>query len=171
MEWQELVLDAYGRAGRVLERALDGMTPDDLAEQPRPDCNSMGWLAWHLTRWQDRVIADLMGEEQLWIGGGWHRKFNRPADPRDTGMGHTPEQVKAFRSEAATLLAYHRAVLERSRRYIAGLTPADLERKLNNPRSPTVADRLIGVISDNLQHAGQAAYVRGLIKGKGWMEA
>lgn len=172
MDWQELIVYSYEGVGRVLERALAGMSTADLDQQPSPDTNSMGWLAWHLTRWQDRVIADLMGEPQLWGKDEWHRKFNRPADPRDTGIGHSPADVKAFHSpEAETVLGYHHAVLERSKRYIKGLSPSDLERDLNNPRSPTVGHRLAGVISDNLQHAGQVAYVRGLLKGKGWMEA
>jgi hypothetical protein len=32
-----------------------------------------------------------------------------------------------------------------------------------------VGVRLVSVLSDNLQHAGQAAYLRGLIQGKGWL--
>ena len=35
----------------------------------------------------------------------------------------------------------------------------------------TVRRRLLGIISEGLQHVGQAAYVRGLLKGKGWPEA
>ncbi len=170
MEWQQLILDTYERITRVLERALDGLTVDDLNQQPRPDCNSIGWLTWHLTRWQDRVIAGLMAEEQLWVKDKWHARFNRPPDPRDTGMGHSSEDLTAFKSpDVRTLLEYHHAVLERSRHYISNLSATDLGRELNNPRAPTVGAVLVGIISDNLQHAGQVAYVRGLLKGKGWL--
>ena len=34
---------------------------------------------------------------------------------------------------------------------------------------PTVGVRIVSVLSDNLQHVGQVAYLRGLLKGKGWM--
>lgn len=44
MEWQALLIDGYGRILEVLERTLRGMTPEDLNQQPKPDCNSMGWL-------------------------------------------------------------------------------------------------------------------------------
>ena len=173
MEWQELLIDGYGRVSQVLKKALNGLTQDDLNELPKPDCNSMGWLAWHLTRVQDDHIADLMGEEQLWIKDGWQAKFNRELDPKDIGFGHTSEQVAAFKSpDVATFLAYHGAVLERTKRYIAGLSMADLDRELNEPwyqPLPTVGVRLISVLSDSLQHAGQVAYVRGLLKGKGWL--
>jgi hypothetical protein len=133
----------------------------------------MGWLTWHLTRVQDDHIADLMGEEQLWIKDEWHARFNRAANLKDIGFGHSSEQVAAFKSpEVDTLLDYHRAVLERSKQYINNLSTADLDRELNEPwyqPLPTVGVRLVSVMSDCLQHAGQAAYVRGLLKGKGWL--
>ena len=175
MEWQELITDGYGRVLEELEVALTGMTQDDLDQQPHPDCNSMGWLAWHLTRVQDDHIADLMGEEQLWLRDGWYVRFNRAPDAKDIGWGHSSEQVSAFRSpDVETLLAYHRAVLERTKRYIATLSLADLDRELNEPwfqPLPTVGVRLVSIMSDDLQHAGQVAYLRGLLKGKGWLEA
>ncbi len=71
MEWQELVIDSYGRILEILESALEGLTQDDLNVQPHSDSNSIGWLVWHLTRVQDDHIADLMGEEQLWIEDEW----------------------------------------------------------------------------------------------------
>jgi len=173
MEWQELLRDGYGRVFQVLKKALSGLTQDDLNEQPHPDCNSMGWLTWHLTRVQDDHIADLMGEEQLWIKDGWYARFNRAPEPKDIGFGHTSEEVAAFKSpEVKTLLDYHSAVLERSERYISSLSMSDLDRELNEPwyqPLPTVGVRLISVMSDCLQHAGQVAYVRGLLKGKGWL--
>ena len=72
MDWKELLTDGYTRISQVLERTLKGLSVDDLKWQPKPDCNSIGWLAWHLTRVQDNHISDLMGEEQLWIKDGWH---------------------------------------------------------------------------------------------------
>jgi len=96
MEWHDLLADGYGRVLENMERVLSGLANEDLNWQPRHDCNSIGWLAWHLTRQQDAQISSLVGEEQLWIKDGWHSKFNRAPDPRDTGFGHTPEQVAAF---------------------------------------------------------------------------
>ncbi len=171
MEWQQLIIDIYVRISQVLDRALEGLTQDDLNQQPNPDSNSMGWLAWHLTRVQDRAIADLAGEEQLWIKDEWHSRFIRPADPQDVGVGHSSEDLAAFRSpDAQTLLAYHHAVLERSKHYINNLSQTDLDREIDHPRYPRVGLRLPAIISDTLQHAGQVAYVRGLLKGKGWLD-
>jgi len=65
MEWQQLIADVFVRISQGLERVLDGLTVDDLNQRPSADCNSIGWLAWHLTRSQDRNIGEIMGEEQL----------------------------------------------------------------------------------------------------------
>ena len=174
MEWQDLLADGFHRIPELLENVLNGLTPEDIKWQPREDCNSIGWLVWHLTRQQDAQIAPLMGEEQLWIKDGWHSKFNRDADPKDIGFGHTPEQVAAFAPpDSKTMLDYLRAAVERSKKYFLTLSPDDLDRELEEPwfkPLPTVGVRLISILDDCALHAGQAAYIRGLIQGKGWQK-
>ncbi len=83
------------------------------------------------------------------------------------------EDVAAFKSpDSKTLLEYNSAVFEQTKRYINNkLSETDLDRKFENPtypHIPTVRPRLIGVINDNMQHVGQATYVRGMLKGQGW---
>jgi len=174
MEWNDLLVDAYGRLPGFLNNVLKGLSQDDLNWQPRPDCNSIGWLTWHLTRQQDAQVSSLMNEQQLWLSDGWSSRFNRPADPKDIGFGHTPEQVSSFISpDIQTILDYHHAVLERTKRYLFTLSPTDLDRELDEPwfqPLPTVGVRLISILDDGLLHAGQAAYILGLIQGKGWQK-
>jgi len=174
MEWHDLLSDGYGRVLDFMESVFHGLTQDDLNWQPRHDCNSIGWLTWHLTRQQDVQVASLMGEEQLWIKDGWYSKFGRLPESEDSGFGHTPEQVSAFESpDIRTLLDYHRAVMERSRRFLLTLSKADLDRELDEPwfqPLPTVGVRLVSILEDSLLHAGQSAYVRGLCHGKGWQK-
>ncbi|MFC2169535.1 DinB family protein [Acidobacteriota bacterium] len=50
MEWSDLLADGYNRLPELLESVLKGLTQEDLNWQPRHDCNSIGWLVWHLTR-------------------------------------------------------------------------------------------------------------------------
>ena len=155
-----------------LGRALNGLTLEDLNQRPSSETTSMGWLAWHLARCQDRAVADLMGEDQLWIRDKWFAKFNRPEDPQDLGVYVSLEEVAAFKSpEAEILLGYQQAVFNRAKDYIGSLSEAGLDREIDNPRSPTVWARLLGIVNDSSQHLGQIAYVRGLLKGKGWWEA
>lgn len=174
MEWKDLLIDGYGRIPKFLENVLKGLTDDDLNWQPRHDCNSIGWLIWHLTRQQDAQTASLAGEEQLWITDEWYAKFNRQPEPDDIGFGHSPEQVSEFKSpEAKILLDYNQAVVKRSKQYIRSLSETDLDRELNEPwfqPLPTVGVRLVSILDDSTVHVGQAAYVRGLRQGKGWQK-
>ncbi|MBI2850957.1 MAG: DinB family protein [Chloroflexi bacterium] len=172
MKWQKLMADSFDQVQAEAERVLNGLTRDDLLKQPHPDSNSIGWLVWHLTRVQDSSVAQFMGEEQLWVKDGWHAKFNRKPDPKDTGSGHTSRQVAAFRApNTKTLEEYLRAVSERTRKYIGGLSATDLDKKVEGTPfqpPPSVGVYMVMILSDNLQHVGQAGYARGLLKGKGW---
>ena len=174
MQWQQLVTDIFEYISHELEHALDGLTVDELNQQPYPDCNSIGWLTWHLTRAQDRVTADLLGEEQLWTKDNWWARFNRTPDPKDMGFGHSLEDVAAFSSpDTSTLLEYHHAVLGQSKRYITNkLSESELNREFDNPLNPAITNvrmQLMRLINDNMQHLGQVAYVRGMLKGWGWL--
>jgi len=174
MKWKDLLIDGYSRIPEFLENILKGLTQDDLDWQPKHDCNSIGWLVWHLTRQQDAQIASLIGGEQLWVTDRWYTKFGRQPEPDDVGFGHSPEQVSAFKSpESRTLLDYSRAVVERSKEYMSSLSENDLDRELNEPwfqPLPTVGIRLVSILDDSVLHAGQAAYIRGLRQGKGWQK-
>jgi uncharacterized damage-inducible protein DinB len=83
------------------------------------------------------------------------------------GYGHTPDQVETITVDSAEVLtAYYDAVHERTIRYVATLTDADLPRIVDTSWDPpvTLAVRLVSVIDDDLEHAGQAAYLRGMIE-------
>ena len=172
MEWHEILTSGYEGVLRTLTYTLDGLNEDDLNWQPKPDCNSIGWLAWHLTRWHDVMVSNLMEEEQLWIKEGWYEKFGREADERDSGMGDKAEDLAKFTSPGGkTLLGYQEAVLERSKCFFPKLSQQDLDKVFEGTPfkpPPTWGMMLMGTLSDSLQHAGQAAYVRGLREGMGW---
>ncbi|MFC1949549.1 DinB family protein [Chloroflexota bacterium] len=172
MELDEMLIAGLERIAGTLERTLNGLAVEDLNWQPKPDSNSIGWLTWHLTRWQDVQVASFLGEEQIWIKGGWHKKFGRPADAKDHGAGHKPEDLAKFKSpDVATQLGYNKAVLAQARVFFSKLSPGDLDKVVEGTPfqpPPTVGMSLVGLLSDGLQHAGQASYVRGLRQGMGW---
>lgn len=172
MEAKDIVLDALERIRSILHRTLTGLTLDEMNRQPTSDSNSIAWLTWHLTRVQDNGISGLFGQEQAWISQGWHAQFGMTPDPDNEGQGHTPAQVAAFRAPSIqTLLDYHDSVSTRSKSFLTGLAPADFNRELDEPQyqpRPTVGVRVVSILSDNLQHAGQVAYLRGVWQGIGW---
>jgi hypothetical protein len=69
------------------------------------------------------------------------------------------------RADAELLLGYHDAVHEVTLAFVSGLSDADLDRVVDTNWDPpvTLGVRLVSVISDDLQHGGQAAYARGLL--------
>lgn len=175
MIWQEIIMDIFDRIAAQLAQVLEGLTPEELNRQPSTGANTIGWMAWHLTRSHDRNMSELMKMEQLWISEGWYKRFNRAPDPSETGWGHTIDEMKNFGApDSMTIMKYHRSVLERIKDYIGNdLTEAVLEDESYSPtfrRSSPVYRRITGVINDGLQHVGQAAYVRGLIQGPGWQD-
>ncbi|HLQ57728.1 MAG TPA: DUF664 domain-containing protein [Streptosporangiaceae bacterium] len=165
MTTADLLTDAFGRIREVVHEAVDGLPPDRLALRPGGRGNSIAWLIWHLTRVQDDHVADVAGTEQAWAADGWAARFGLPLDVADTGYGHGADEVAAVRVASGELLTgYHDAVFEQTTRYVSGLADADLDRVVDKRWNPpvTLGVRLLSVISDDLQHAGQAAYLRGL---------
>lgn len=162
----ELLADAFGRIREDVTHAIEGLDADTLAR--RPDGadgpgNSIAWLIWHLTRVQDDHVAEAFGTEQVWPQG-WSTRFGLPFDDTDTGYGHTSTEVGAVHAGASLLVGYHNAVSSHTRRRLAGLTPDDLDRPMPDTWGPNVSlgERLVSVIGDDMQHIGQAAYLRGL---------
>jgi hypothetical protein len=162
----DLLQDAFTRIKGSVHRAVDGLTGDELAHRLDADANTIGWLVWHLTRIQDDHIADVAGLEQIWTSAGWSERFGLPFDAADTGYGHSAADVAAVRVEAGELLGYHDAACEQTLGYVRTLDDAALQRIVDTRWDPpvTLAVRLVSVISDDLQHAGQAALVRGVVE-------
>lgn len=168
MEAKDVINGVLGSLPRTLHIALDGISAEQLTFRPADQCNTIAWLVWHLSRIQDRIVSSLAGGEQLWVSDGWHAKFGRPADPDDNGMRSGPDEVIGLRPESPQLLLdYYDAVFKRTAAYVQGLSAADFDRVID-PANPeiTVGRRLQIAILDNAQHAGQAAYLRGLIEGR-----
>jgi uncharacterized damage-inducible protein DinB len=171
MECADLFIDSLGRVEESMRLTLDGLSVEQLVARPVESANSIGWLAWHLARVEDDHVSDLAGRPQAWVADGWHARFERPADPHDTGFRDSPEQVGSLRPASAhVLLDYYTAVHQRSIEYVRGLSSADLDRVIDEAWDPpvTVGVRLVSVVNDCTQHVGQMAYVRGLLEQRRW---
>ena len=167
MDVASLLIETYGRIPPLAERAVAGVPTDRLVEQPGPGRNPIAWLVWHLARVEDSHIAELVPDDQLWATGDWAERMGLAPDPHDTGWAHTPEQVAAVRPpDGRVLLDYLHAVAARTESYLKGLTADDLDQVVDRRWDPpvTLGVRLVSVADDCLQHAGQAAYVRGLLE-------
>jgi len=160
----DLLTDAFSRVLGVVETVLDGADDALLIQRPGPDANSIAWLVWHLTRVQDDHVADVAGTDQVWTEE-YADRFALPLDPRDIGYGHSSAQVAQVRAPAGLLMDYYRATHARTLGFVAGLAPDQLDRVVDTRWDPpvTLGVRLVSVVDDCAQHAGQAAYVKGLL--------
>src|ERR687886_359072 len=144
MRSRDVLTYAYEQIEETLTRTVEGLEPDDLDRRVQPGANPIGWLVWHLLRVQDDHVADVAGTEQVWTAEGWAGRFGLPLDDAATGYGMSDDEVDAVRVRAAD---FRRGLSEEA---LAGVAPPRWAPPV------TLGVRLVSVLSDDLQHLGQA---------------
>lgn len=169
IQTSDILVDAFGRIREEVAGVLDGAGEAALVWRPDPQSNTIAWLIWHLTRVQDDHLAAAFDRPQVWTEQGWADRFGLPFAVEETGYGHSPEEVGRVRASADLLGGYHEAVAARTAELVAPVAGSGLERIVDERWDPpvTLAVRLVSVIADDLQHVGQAAYVKGLAERAG----
>ena len=163
MTLNEFIVDALDKENGFLMEALDGLGPEELAWQPAPDTNSIGWILWHMVRVEDMWIQFFAQfQTELWETEGWHEKFGLPT--RDNGFGHTPEQVNNFSGvDLGEFLRYRASVRQATLAYLDTLTPDDMELVPRERRPEMSLGAMFRqIIGEMYQHVGHIAYLRGL---------
>lgn len=166
MTSSELLVDAFGRVRENVHGAVAGLSGEELGVRLDAGANSIAWLIWHLTRVQDDHVAEVAGVEQVWTAAGWAKRFGLAFDDAATGYGHSGADVAQLEGVSAELLlGYFDAVHAQTIEYVSGLTDADLPRVVDTRWDPpvTLGVRLVSVIDDDIQHSGQAAFIRGVL--------
>ena len=168
----DLLSDGFGRVRENVADVLDGLTPEQLAYRLDAEANSVSWLIWHLTRVQDDHVADAFGVTQVWSADGWARRFGLPSGTMATGYGQGPGQVAEFAAATASaelLGEYYEAVHAQTVKLVSAVSDDDLDRIVDTRWTPpvTLGVRLVSVMDDDMQHAGQAAFVRGILLRRG----
>ena len=168
MRSADLLADGLSRVREVVHEVVAGLGPEELGFRPGPSANSIAWLIWHLTRVQDDHVSDVAGTEQVWTAGGWAERFGLPFGAAETGYGHSSHEVEQV--QVASACAADRLPRRRLRglgalcRHGDRRGPGPDRRRALGPAC--LARRpLVSVIDDDAQHAGQAAYLRGLLSG------
>jgi uncharacterized damage-inducible protein DinB len=159
-------VELFGRIPPLARDAVEGLGPDDLVWRAAPQANTVAWLVWHLARVMDHHVSEILEEPQLWETGPWAARFRLDPDPSNTGFGHAADDVAAVRpDDAAALTDYVDAAHARTQPLLQSLTDVDLDRIVDRRWDPpvTLGVRLVSIADDALQHAGQAAFLRGLL--------
>jgi hypothetical protein len=167
MTSNDLLTDAFSRIHDVVHQAVDGLTPDELAFRVNGNTNSIAWLIWHLSRVTDDHLSGAASKGQVWTDNGWVEKFGLPFPAEATGYGFGGDDVAAVKVKSGEILiGYFDEVIEEAGRYVKHLKEDDYARVVDSSWNPpvTLAVRLVSVVSDGLQHAGQAMFIRGIVE-------
>ncbi len=166
MAGADVLIDGFGRVREIVQDVVDGLGEAELEYRADLDANSICWLIWHLTRVQDDHVAGAGGLEQVWVSGGWDKRFGLPLETGDIGYGHTADEVALVQASAELLAGYHDATHEQTTEFLQQLTEADMGKIIDRRWDPpvTMSARLVSVLADDLQHVGQAAFIRGILE-------
>lgn len=165
MRSNDVLADGFGRIVDLVRHALEGVDDADLTRRVDPQANTLAWLAWHIARGQDAQIAPLAGGEQVWTARGWADRFGLPFDVDANGYGQTSDEVAQVRAPAELLLGYLQDTTDVTLAYLERLEDDDLDVVVDESWDPpvTLGTRLVSILADDLEHAGQAGYLRGLL--------
>ena len=113
-----------GNKASAAERALGGVTDEQMRMRPREDLNSLAWLLWHIARAEDIILNPVLSGRPQVMDDAWLRRLG--VDRRDFGIGMTKAEVSDLtgKIDLGALREYRDAVGHRTRE-IVGAFKAD----------------------------------------------
>jgi len=159
---------SYGCQGTAAEgyltKALNGLTQGEVTWSPSPECNSIAFILWHMTRVEDFFVNRVIQrEKELYEAKKWQEKLGTPTK----AYQYTVEELQAWPAPKLEILReYANSVRENT---LAFLNSIPTERLSEVPRPDRSPDS-IGVMLEHLMteialHVGQIAYLRGVQRG------
>ena len=168
----DVLLELFGRVPDLLHDVLHDLDHDLLLRQPQVDGghpgNSIGWIVWHIGRMEDSQIAAIAGSPEVFVSGGWKKRLGTPYQASTHGYGLSAADVARFSVTSSDELgAYYDAVHRRTVEVLHSFDAAGLHTVVDDRWTPPVTAwvRLVSIVDDAAQHAGQAAYLKGLLTG------
>jgi len=107
------------------ERALGGVTDEQMRVRPREDLNSLTWILWHIARAEDILVnAAVAGRAQVW-DDSWAKRTG--VARRDFGIGMTSAEVTELTrvADLGALREYRDAVGRRTREVVGNFKDSD----------------------------------------------
>ena len=164
MDAKDVVLSSLEQSWGYLTGALDGLTQEEAAWSPSPECNSIAFILWHTARVEDFFVNRIIKREQaLYEAEGWQEKLGTP----DKAYGFTAEELQTWSvPKLEDLRNYANAVREKTLVFINSLPPEKLDEVPRPDRSPDSIGTSLGHMSTEIAlHVGQICYLRGVKRG------
>ena len=100
MDAKELFLDQHavvhsaavgGNKASAAERALGGVSDDQMRVRPREDLNSIAWILWHIARAEDIILNPVLAGRAQVLDDAWVKRLG--ITRRDFGIGMSSAEV------------------------------------------------------------------------------
>lgn len=151
---------------QLLDKAVEGMTADQLNFRPAEGGVTGFFSLWHYVRTEDNIINFVtQGRPTVWLEGGYDVAFGLPRTSQGTGM--TDEQAQAVRiGDVAKWHEYQSAVWAATDAFLASMSPAEFESRkvtIKPLGEMSLWDGIFGVcLTHGYRHVGEIEYVRGV---------
>ena len=164
METKELILSSLGQSQGYLTGALDGLTQEEAVWSPGPECNSIAFILWHMTRVEDFFVNRVLQRgQELYVAEGWQEKLGTP----DKAFQFTVEELQAWPVPRMEFLrGYVDSVRQKTLAFIESSPPEKMSELARPDRPPDTIGAILGRMStETALHVGQIAYLRGVQRG------
>jgi len=164
MDAKQLLLRSLEESHGYLTKALNGLTQEEATWSPSPECNSIAFILWHMTRVEDFFINRVIRrEKELYEAEGWGEKLGTPIK----AYQYTVEELRDWPvPKMEVLREYYDRVREKTLAFLNAATPEKLAEVPRPDRSPDSIGTSLGRISTEIaMHVGQIAYLRGVQRG------
>ena len=162
---------------RRVHAATRNLSLDEIHWRPNQDSNSIGFIFWHVSRVEDRLVTWCIAHsEEIWTRNKWYAKMQLPQ--QSTGLEYSRSELAEFPKIATLLLSeYFDAVRKNTNEFLASVhldlfdsvpqrTPFPENSKSADYFKAFTIDRYFRqLIAEENQHLGQISYLRGLQKG------
>jgi len=164
MDAKELLLRSLEESNGYLTRSLNGLTQEEATWSPSPECNSIAFILWHMTRVEDFFVNRVIRrEKELYETKKWQEKLGTPVK----AYGYTVEELRAWPAPKLEILReYANSVRESTLAFLNLISPEKLSEVPRPDRSPDSIGVTLGHVTTEIAlHVGQIAYLRGVKRG------
>ncbi len=150
----------------LLDKAVEGMTADQLNFRPQEGGVSAFFSLWHYVRTEDNIINWVAQQRPtVWLNGEYNEKFGLPRNSQGTGM--TTDEANAVQiQDVAAWHEYQKAVWAATDAYLAAMSPDEFDTRkvtIKPLGEMSLWDGIYGVgLSHGYRHVGEIEYVRGV---------
>ncbi len=164
MDVKELLLRSLEQSQGYLTKALNGLTQEEANWSSSPECNSISFILWHMTRVEDFFVNRVIQRgRELYESQKWQDKLGTPTK----AYQYTREELQSWRAPKLEILReYANSVRQNTLAFLKSIPPERLSEVPRPDRSPDSIGVTLGHMSTEIAlHVGQIAYLRGMQRG------